>query len=259
MGGNILLILSCSLALYITLNIMLNFVYYFPFQSEVTHPMVTLLELYAFISPISIIPVSIAIMVITFKSWKNLPTFRISRKVKFVSISSVTIAILVGGATIVVHEVQRCSALKGLEYVNENRWGFNPPEGWEEEANSSCSDWVSFYPPDEHGEVELRILYTRLPEGLQPINIEKVVGNVSERFRNLPSTHLVSHRSREINGMDAYEIVYTITFHGNTTKFKEIFVVKRNVILYMIYGAMEEYYDIYESCVEDSVKSLVIV
>jgi len=59
--------------------------------------------------------------------------------------------------------------------------------------------------------------------------------------------------------MDAYEIVYTITFHGNTTKFKEIFVVKRNVILYMIYGAMEEYYDIYESCVEDSVKSLVIV
>lgn len=266
-GGNVLLIVSSLLALYMALDIMLHLGYYsFTYESDLWHPMIILLMLHAFIFSIGIILVSIATTVMTFQEWKNLPAFRMSRRAKLISLLSIAIIILVGGAIMVVQEIQKQTILKGLKYVNESGWGFNPPEGWEGwgYAYSPHSGVVDFHLPDNHKKAGLVIWYGR-SKGLQPIDIKKVAEDVLKSFQQndsgvLPFTHLVSHKSRNVNGMDAYEIVYARTPNGNTTyKFKEIFVAKWNILIRITYYAEEEYYDIYEPYVEKSIESLVIV
>ncbi|RLF26154.1 MAG: hypothetical protein DRN01_05310, partial [Thermoplasmata archaeon] len=82
---------------------------------------------------------------------------------------------------------------------------------------------------------------------------------------NTKNFSLISHGSRSVNSMDAYEIVFyweSISENdSNMTKIKqkEIFIAKGETLVYVYYISPLEYYDLYDSAVEKSISSLIIV
>lgn len=150
--------------------------------------------------------------------------------------------------------------LSGLGYSNTYYGiGINPPAGWSVLENDPYGAIVRFYEPVEEGmNINLGVngpgaLYTG-----QTLNsaVEEIIETYTDLFNNF--TLLLSN-SRTVNGMNAHEIIYTLTQDDIQLKHKMVCVEKNGKVYILTYGATVNSYDDYLSIVEESINSLVII
>jgi len=141
-----------------------------------------------------------------------------------------------------------------LRYVNEDYgFGLNPPEGWTiEETGGGLGTTVIFLGPTEDNfSINMVISADTLDIG-ETLNSK--VDEVTDMYASNENFSLLINDETTINGMNAYEIVYTM----NILKQKMILVEKNAVVIILVYSALETSYNNYSTVFENSVNSLVI-
>jgi len=146
--------------------------------------------------------------------------------------------------------------LNGLEYINDDYgFGLNPPDGWVMNESTKENFIVRFNTSDE---VALIIIISEYGTG---DTLESHAEWEIEIFEDDSDDFtLISKKSRTINNMDAYEIVYTdkINAIDYTVETKEVLVELNNVVLTLVYYASIDLYDTYLSDFENSISTFTI-
>jgi len=228
------------------------------------------------ISYLLILIPSFSILLFTLYLWGEIPNnknIKISKRTKKI-ISVILIVIFISGILIYfIPNIQKSMALDSLEYSNYYYgWGFNPPDGWSggtvSQGGNLPSAHATFYPSGHNtSEVSLDIYGCSIGESP---NLENIAKDRLDSFEDI-SWHkytsnfsLISHGSRTINGMDAYEIIYYWESipekDTNITKIKQkdIFIKKGETLVCVYYISLSDYYDLFDSVVEKSLKLFAI-
>ena len=151
------------------------------------------------------------------------------------------------------------NALSGLKYSNtQYGFGLNPPEDWTtDEADQYGS--VRFYGPQiDNFTMNLGVSFPgTLAEG------DTLSSLVQEMKDNYPSAFtnysFISSNARTINGMSAYDIVYTFTYDTSDLKGQQVLIEKNGKVIYTTFTASIDTYDDYISIIEESLSSFTIV
>ena len=207
--------------------------------------------------------------------WGKIPShnkFQLTQKTK----RTITVVILGIVVTIVlfvaIPEIQKHYMLDPLKYADyKNGWGFNPPDGWEVDDR--------FYPTivasptgNDSSYVEL---YIEVGIITSSSDIDKIIDEIAqsemESFKNewwLNTTanfSLISYGKKTINGMDSFEIIFSYRdIYENGTigpekTYRRIFLLKGSRVLLLDYVGLSDYYNKYESVVNQSINSFTIV
>lgn len=181
----------------------------------------------------------------------------------------VVVIIVIGAAIFIVLN----DPLSDLEYVNrEFGFGLNPPENWDivleyigRVTFAAPSDEVYLaIQPFESSTIEPMNLSTMIEETLE--TYESLYNNTDENITQLPygNFSLISENERMVNGRNAYEFVcaYDDIFgYYNASKIKEkvVIIVTNGKGFSIKYIGSQTSYDKYESIVEQSINTLVII
>jgi len=146
--------------------------------------------------------------------------------------------------------------LEGLDYINDDYgFGLNPPDGWVMNESTKENFIVKFNTSDE---VALIIIISEYGNG---DTLESHAEWEIEIFEDDSDDFtLISKKSRTINNIDAYEIVYTDKLNAidYTVETKEVLVELNNVVLTLVYYASIDLYDTYLSDFENSINTFTI-
>ena len=146
-------------------------------------------------------------------------------------------------------------------YFNEE-YGFvlNPPEDWIIDDPDLLGSIVRFYgPTEDEFTMNLgidKIFASEAGETLNSFVEQQIIALYPDLFTDFS---IVSSKTRTINGMNAYEIVYTFTQDSSGIKQKQILIEKNDVIYTLIYSASPNSYDSYVSVIEPSVNSFTVI
>ena len=151
------------------------------------------------------------------------------------------------------------NALKDLGYKNiEYGYGFNPVEGWNKSMDVKNGLLLSYECPDDS---RINIVVGFMPPNCPDLHKPDIIDSVVTRKMNLTNFSLISSNEKIINGLQAYEIVYTYNDYEFGSKYQEKYVlIKGNsggIIMWYEYPI--EYFDNYLSIVDDSINSVVII
>jgi hypothetical protein len=146
-----------------------------------------------------------------------------------------------------------------LRYVDASTgYGFNPPEGWIKNSSLSVYDsLIVFEPPS--GTIPLPQLSLLVGERIGLFN-KTLEGVVKKWHKPNPVNNfvLISESNRTINGLNAFEYIYTETVKNKVTKNKIIGVEKNRKVLLFEYFSPPEVYEKYLPAIERSINSVVI-
>jgi len=149
--------------------------------------------------------------------------------------------------------------LDDLGYSNsEYGFGFNPPAGWTKDTSGTLGVIVIFYSPinDDFSE-NINVIRDVLPIGISLSSFVDI--GVDQCYNLYTDFSLISSNPRTVNGMNAYEIVYTYNQGIYELLGKQVVVEKNSELILLTYTAEIEDYNVYFSEFEQSVNSLKIV
>ena len=187
-------------------------------------------------------------------------------KTKKVILGIIVIIIISIALIIMTPNLQTNSLLDSLNYVDyDNGWGFNPPEDWQ---TDNASNGVFLWPIEESmsDKVLLKILI-----GTTSSDINEIGQKQLDEFENdfwVNSTEnfsIISHGKKTINDIDSYEVVYSYEpiyengTIGPETKIKTNMLIKNNKAIQFTYQSLTSYYGKYESDINQSLNTLIII
>lgn len=149
--------------------------------------------------------------------------------------------------------------LKGLGYVNnQHGFGMNPPEGWTTDTSGAMGLIVVFYAPiNDDIRENINVLVDTLPSGF---NLSSYADSAKSQASNyLTNCTLISSNTRTVNGMNAYEYVYTYTQGIYALEGKQVIVEKNSKLIILTYTANTDDYNTYSQGLEQCLNSLKIV
>ncbi len=142
-------------------------------------------------------------------------------------------------------------------YINQN-YGFEiiPPVDWI--INENTIDLVKFFCPDENVyQINLAVK--------EPIMSNETLGSLSQQLIELYSESffknftLISNNQRTINGLSAYELVYSEGQQPYMLQHKQVLFKKDNRVFSVTYISLVNTYDTYISVVDQSINSFRII
>jgi len=150
--------------------------------------------------------------------------------------------------------------LKNLEYINdEYNFGINPPENWTINQDNVESFVVLFIGPTEKNyQVNLGI---SIPETLaSDETLDNVVDEINENYPIIFTENLTWHSkgSKNINGLDAYEIVFSYNYSIYHIKQKQVLILKNNIVYTFTYSALTGTYNNYISSIDETINSFTV-
>jgi hypothetical protein len=144
-----------------------------------------------------------------------------------------------------------------LSYVNQEfGFGLNPPLGWTQTENTQ--DLAKFICPDQNDyPVNLGIKTPIESNG----TLNNVVEQLIEYYSNVSFKNflLLSSEPRTINGLNAYEMVYSEGQEPYMLQHKQVLFEKNNKIYSLTYISLVSTYDRYISVVDQSINSFTII
>jgi hypothetical protein len=151
--------------------------------------------------------------------------------------------------------------LKDLSYTNteyEQKFGFNPPEGWTKDENDAF-DLVRFYGPTiDEFTVNLGLSDPGTLSSGE--NLNSLVQDILDNYPAIITNYLlISEESLEINGMNAHEIIYTMQQGVYDLKQKQVVIECNNVVYALTYTASQNSFEDYESIVDQSISTFKTV
>jgi len=149
--------------------------------------------------------------------------------------------------------------LDHLGYANyQYGFGLNPPEGWTIDESGQNDDVVGFNGPTMEG--DFAVLYISKPYDLiYGVTLFDVAEETIEYCNtNLSNFTLISKNNRTINGMNSYEIVYTMNISFLPIKAKQVMVEMEGKYFYITFTALSYAYDSYLPVIEQSINSFTI-
>lgn len=142
-------------------------------------------------------------------------------------------------------------------YINM-MYGFDiiPPVGWI--INENTVDPVKFFCPDQNVYQINLAIKAPITSNDTLTNIgEQLIQSYSEKiFKNFS---LISNSQRVINGLDAYELVYSQGMQPNMLQHKQVLFKKDNRVFSVTYISLVDTYDTYISVVDQSINSFRII
>jgi len=144
------------------------------------------------------------------------------------------------------------------EYINyEYGFALNPPEGWVVAENETDESVVRFYSP-QRNDVYINISKPyRLDIGLA---LSTFADDIEQVYHEIMDNFTVAHRDwRDIEGLNAYEIVYSYDEDDLSMKAKQVAVTKTRTVFLIAFIATNESYDEYISFVNQSIDSFRII
>jgi hypothetical protein len=144
------------------------------------------------------------------------------------------------------------------EYINiEYGFALDPPEGWST-AENVTEEVVACYSPPLRNDICLNISKPlRLDIGLA---LSVFADDIEEQYPEIVNNFTVVYRDwRNIEGLTAYEIVYTYNEDDISMKAKQVAVSKSRTVFLISYIATNESYDEFISPVNQSIDSFKIV
>jgi hypothetical protein len=145
--------------------------------------------------------------------------------------------------------------LRGLHYTNAKYgFGLNPPEGWTvQESPYFNGTMILFRGPKVLGNFTTDMIIIIDPS-FSGTTLRNCANKTIEPFSNNTNFSIVSNTAITLNGMNAYELVYSI----NLLEEKWVFVEKNSFVLALSYSTLTSTYPTYVSDFDTSVNSLVI-
>lgn len=215
---------------------------------------------------------SISLILLFSVFWKKIPSenkIQVTSKTKKITAFLVIGIVVISFLIIVIPNTQKHFALDSLEYADyEEGWGFNPPEGWNID-DKYYPPSLSIYPPLEvnlSDEVFLSVSIGTISSDIEEIGQKQLEGFQSDSWINNTKNHsIISNGKKTINDMDSYEIVFSYEpiyengTVGQENKIKQNIVVKGSKAIVVRYSCISKYYGIYESDVDKSLNSVIIV
>lgn len=187
-------------------------------------------------------------------------------KKQLIIVGIIVVIVLVAVLFIVIPDVQKNFTLSSLKYFDyENGWGFNPPDNWQIDDT-----YYLFLSPSVEDNMSDKVLLG-ISMDTTSSDINEIGQKQLEEFNKdfwsnkTANFSLISHGKKLINNMDSYEVVYSFEpiYENNTIgeelKIKTIVVLKGNKALHIVYQSLSIYYDKYESDIDQSLSSLIIV
>ena len=145
-----------------------------------------------------------------------------------------------------------------LTYVNEDYgFGLNPPEGWT--INLNTSDPVKFFCPDQNDyQVHIAVKKPVLSNDTLEDAVNQLIEFYTETF--FENFALISSQSKQINGLNAYELVYSEGRQPNLLQHKQMLFEKVNgtYIYTLTYIALVRDYNRYVSVVDQCINSFTL-
>ena len=166
--------------------------------------------------------------------------------------------LVVGGITLVLIIVSLCGCTNtpsGLRYTNSKYgFGLNPPEGWTtQEAPTPNGTMILFIGPETLGNFTTN-MGIMIDTSFSGHTLQNLSHKIIEPFLGNMNFSLLQNTEITVNGMNAYEIVYTM----DLLKQKIVIVEKNTLVLVIIYLTLTSTYNTYLSDFDASVNSLVI-
>ena len=207
--------------------------------------------------------------------WEKIPShnkFQLTQKTKRMTTMVVLGIVVTIVLFVAIPEIQKHYMLDPLKYADyKNGWGFNPPDGWE--VDDRVHSFVVTSPPGNDSDYVG--LYIEVGIITSSSDIDKIIDEIAqsemESFKNewwLNTTanfSLISYGKKTINGMDSFEIIFSYRdIYENGTigperTDKRIFLLKGSRVLLLNYVGLSNYYNKYESVVNQSINSFTIV
>jgi hypothetical protein len=144
-----------------------------------------------------------------------------------------------------------------LSYVNQEfGFGLNPPAGWNQSENTL--DLVKFFCPDQNDyPVNLGIKTPILSNETLNSVVEQLIEYYSNTsFKNFS---LLSSDPKTINGINAFEMVYSEGQEPYMLQHKQVLFEENNQIFSLTYTSLVSTYDRYISVVDQSINSFTII
>lgn len=144
-----------------------------------------------------------------------------------------------------------------LGYSNqEYGFGLNPPNGWSVDEDSLFGI-VRFHHSTNQSTINLYVLE---PTPLGPGGtLDDAVNNVLNTYpMYMENFTLISSNTGTVNGMDAHEIVYTITSGSYLMKNKQVMIEANDMVFSIWYSAIQSSYDTYTAVVGQSIQSFTV-
>ena len=159
--------------------------------------------------------------------------------------------------------------LSNLEWSSsEYGVGFNPPEAWDEDPNVGGGfPIVRFFGPKIQGYTYYALSLSIFK--LLDLNESETLSSFAEmQIKGLEESDIfdeviVYNKTTSLNGMNAYEYVYTYNteYSSNTFEIRsfDIYVEKNREIYLITYIALDDIYTMFKPTIDDSIETLVII
>ncbi len=144
-----------------------------------------------------------------------------------------------------------------FEYSNKDcGFGLNPPEGWNVTELPKYGSFV-FMGPERP--IAMTVVDLTAIDFVENLTLDNVVNQtIKIGVNNLSNFSIIFKGTRIVNGMKAFEIVYTFSGIEYEYKQKQIFIEKNSKIFSLTYSAFKSSYETYNNIVEESLNSFTI-
>lgn len=142
-----------------------------------------------------------------------------------------------------------------VQAYKNGRYGFSidPPSAWTVDDTISYAA-VVFYGPTENGfrtNMNVQVESTGL-------SLEGYIAAGRQQLQILPGYNLISEGSRQVNGINAYEFVFTIVSSGITVQEKEVVLITGGKAFVMAYGSSPSAYQNHLAEFESSIQTFMV-
>ncbi len=145
-------------------------------------------------------------------------------------------------------------------YTNQNNFfSIDEPSGWTAEEMAGDTFMVTFYEPtsEDEGIVLIQINVETISSD---VTLEEMATSIKEQYPSMFDSFLIiSESGRVVNGVDAYEIVASITTQEYNLTIKQVMLVKNLRIYIVTYAAAPARYQQFISNFEDSVETFTVL
>jgi len=151
------------------------------------------------------------------------------------------------------------NGLSNLGYINnEYGFGLNPPAGWTKDRSGAFGLIVIFYSPTEDDFADNINVISDSLDGYSSLTSYMDLA-ISQSYDMYTDYSVLDSGLTTVNGMNAYELVYTNNQGIYDLKGKQYVVEKNSKLIILTYSAEIDIYDIYSSEFEQCINSLKIV
>ena len=181
-----------------------------------------------------------------------------NKKIIYILAVVIVVVILIIAATMIFY--QPSTPLSNLGYINnEKGFGLNPPAGWTTDTSGLFGSTVIFYGPTDASNfrANMNIVLDKLSSGITLSFYADSAKNLLNNYLTNPT--FILSTTRTVNGMNAYEYVYTYTQGIYNIKAKQVIVEKNSKLVIISCGSIIDSYDDFSNTFEQCINSLKIV